>query len=545
MSIVHRIRALFSLPKVTDDIQDELSSHIEMRTEANIAAGMTPEEARRDALLRFGNPAVIKEQVVAEAAAMSILGITPHVKYAFRQLFRNRGFATTAILTLALGIGATTGIFSVLDAWILRPLPLKDPKQLVLLWRAAPSAPTEPAYFFSWRDYLYFRDRSRVFEELGASFARRYALTGRGEPQNLDGAVASQTLFSTLGVKPFRGRLFLPEDVNGPSVAVMSYALWTTQFHRSLDVLGETLTLNDKPFKVIGVLPASFSFRVLDQPNDAGVWTLIQTGDPDYAQNSAAAVAIVGRLKPGMTARQAGSEISFVQAENDQRYPDNPKSSTLVVGLQEDNTRTVRSSLVVLSGAVGLLLLIACINTASLIVGRNIRREREFAIRAALGSGIGRLLVQLLVENLVLYGVSGALGLLIAYSLIRGVTASNPFGILPSRPISLSLPAVSVAASLSLLSGVTFGLYPAFAAARVKVNQALQSSTHRTTAGATQLRSRSILVVTQIAVSVMLLLGASLLFTTFLRLNSQPLGFSVSVACWSGCERFQKLMQRV
>jgi hypothetical protein len=280
MSIFHRISNLFSRGKLEREIQDEFRSHIEMRTSQNIGAGMSPENARRDALLRFGNPTIMKERVVAQDAALTLETIGADVGYSVRQLLRNRGFAVIAILTLALGIGATTGIFSILNAWIIQPLPLKDPQQLVIFWRATAESPNEPAYYFSWRDYIYLTQRSRAFQSLGASFERSYALTGSGEPENLNGGIMSRTLFSTLGVSAFRGRLFLLDDDIGQPVAVISHALWTRRFHQSLDVLGETLTLNDKSFKIVGILPPGFSYRVLDQPHDIDVWTLIQAGDP-------------------------------------------------------------------------------------------------------------------------------------------------------------------------------------------------------------------------------------------------------------------------
>ena len=525
MSFFSRISNLFSRGKLEREIEDELRSHLDMRTAQNIADGMTPEQARRDALLRFGNPTSMQEQVVAQDAALTFESLWADVRYSLRQLLRNRGFAIIAILTLSLGIGATTGIFSILNAWIIQPLPLKDPQQLVIFWRAAAGSPNEPAYYFSWRDYVYFSERSRAFQSLGASFERSYVLTGSGEPENLSGGIMSRTLFSTLGVSAFRGRLFLPDDNTGQPAAVISHALWTRRFHQSLDVLGKTLTLNDKSFKVVGILPPGFSYRVLDQPYDIDVWTLIQSGDPQYKQDSVAAVAIIGRLNPGVTIAQAKSEISLLQTENDRHYPDIPKSTAYLSSLQQDNTREVRASLLVLGGAVGLLLLIACTNTASLIVGRNIQREKEFAIRAALGSSARRLLVQLLVENLVLYGISGALGLLIAFGSVRGFIAWNPFGALPAQPVTVSLPVLGGAGALTVLSGLLFGAYPAFRAAKLNVNQALRASSSGASAAAGKLRSRSIIVLTQIALSVVLLIGAALLLTTFLHLNSQPLGF--------------------
>lgn len=526
MPLFRRIANLFSRAEVDRRIEDELRAHIEMRIDDNVSAGMAPEDARRDALLRFGNPSMMKERVMAEDASLSVGRGFADIRYALRQLIRNRVFAVIALLTLALGIGATTGIFSILNAWIIQPLPLKDPHRLVIFWRAAVASPNEPAYYFSWRDYLYFRERNHTFQSLGASFERGYALTGGGQPESLHGGIASRNLFATLGVTAFRGRLFLEDDDTGSPVAVISYALWTNRFHQSPAVLGQTLTLNDKPFKIVGVLPSGFSYRVLDSPHDVDVWTLIQAGDPEYKPDSVAAVAIVGRLNPGVSLNQARSEITALQQENDRHYPDIPKSTALLDGLQQDNTRTVRSSLVVLAGAVGLLLLIACTNTASLIVGRNIQREKEFAIRAALGSSARRLLVQLLVENLVLYGISGALGLLIAFGSVRGFVSWNPFGALPAQSVTVSLPVLAVAALLTALSGVIFGAYPAFKAARLNVNHALRSSASGASAARDKIRTRSIIVLSQIALSVILLTGASLLLTTFLRLSTQPLGFN-------------------
>jgi predicted permease len=458
--------------------------------------------------------------------ALRIEELFADVRYALRQFLRNRGFSAIAMLTLALGIGATTGIFSILNAWIIQPLPLKDPQQLVIFWRAAPANPGEPAYYFNWRDYVFFRERSHSFQSIGASFERAYTLTGSGVPENLHGGILSGTLLSTLGVSAFRGRLFLPGDETGAPVAVISHALWTKRFHQSMAVLGKTLTLNDKPFTLIGILPPGFSYRVLDAPQDVDVWTLIQAGDPNYKQDSAAAVAIVGRLRAGITLNQALSEIAMLQRENDRHYPDVPASTAMLDGLQRDNTRTLRSSLMVLGGAVGLLLLIACTNTASLIVGRNIQREKEFAIRAALGSSARRLLVQLLVENLVLYLISGALGLLIAFGSVRGFIAWNPFGALPARPLTVSLPVLGMAAALTLLSGLIFGGYPAFRASRLKVQKGLRPGSSGASAARGELHSLGIIVLTQIALSVILLIGASLLLTTYLHLHTQALGFN-------------------
>ena len=455
---------------------------------------------------------------------MEMEGIIREGRYALRQLARNRGFSVASTFTLVLGIGASTALFSLLDSWILRPLPLKDPEQLVEFWRAAPATPKEPAYYFSWRDYLYFRARTQAFKSLGASFERSYALTGSGAPLNLTGGVANSDFFKTLEATAYRGRLFSAEDLNGPPVAVLSYALWTTQFHRS-QILGENVTLNEKSYKIIGVLPPEFSYRVLDQSRDAAVWTLIQPNDAEYKANSVAAVAIVGRLKSEALMNTAKLEISHLQSENDHQYSDLPQSTALLVGLHEDNTRTVKLSLFVLAGAVGLMLLIACTNTASLIVGRNLQREKEFAIRSALGCRLRHLLLQLSAESLILYGFSGLFGLLVAFGFVRGFVVWNPFGILPAESITVNVRVLLVSVLLTLLTAFVFGVYPATTAARVSINETLRSISLTVFISGGKIHARVLIVLTQIAFSVALLIGASLLLTTFFRLNAEPLGF--------------------
>jgi predicted permease len=528
MPLIRRVRNLFRRSRLAQEIDEELRAHIDMRTADNTAAGMPPDAARRDALLRFGNPALMKERVAREDALVKLADIKNDLRFALRQLERHRGFAITSILTLALGIGATAAIYSILNAWLFQPLPLKDPQRLAIFWRASVSNPGEPLYFFNWIDYLYFRDHSQAFQSLGASFHRNYALTGNGEPEAVVGQAASVSLFSTLGVSPFRGRLFASYDVTNAPVAVISHSFWTRKFHRSQSALGTTMVLNDKRYKIIGILPPGFSYRILDQPQDPQVWTLIQSDDPQYQPGSEAAVAIVGRLKPTVTIAQAQAEISLLQEQNDKRFH-GWKTASLLVGLQRDNTRTVRPSLLVLGGAVALLLLIACTNVASLILGRSLHRQREFAIRGALGSSARRLLVQVTTENLVLYAVSGLLGLLIAWLSIRGVTAWNPFGILPPRPMTLNWHVLALTAAVTLMFGLLFGAYPAFRVIRAESSQSLRLNM-TSFAGARQMQSRRIIVVMQIALSLVLLVGAYFLLSTFLTLSSESPGFRVAGA---------------
>ena len=266
------------------------------------------------------------------------------VRYGVRMLRNAPGFTAIAIITLALGIGANTAAFSIVNAWLLRPLPLKDPQHLVAIWRTRAEAPRQPAYFNLYHDYLVWAAQNRSFDSLGATFEQRYALIGAGEPQQLEGAIATWNLFSTVGAKPAMGRLFVADDVRGEPACIISHALWAKQFHSSRDVIGQSIALNGKLYRILGVLPANFSLRVLDRPFETEVWTLITADDPNYSAASPAAMAVVGRLKPGVTAAQAEADLAGIQRELDKRFTGPRNSGVLAVNLQQDNTRTIRSS---------------------------------------------------------------------------------------------------------------------------------------------------------------------------------------------------------
>jgi predicted permease len=338
-------------------------------------------------------------------------------RYALRMLLKSPVFSTISVFTLALGIGANTAMFSIVNAWLLRPLPLKDPQRLVSIWRTRRENPRQPAFFNLYHNYLIWEATNRSFESLAATFEQSYSLTGAGEPQALHGAVATWNLFQTVGAKPAMGRLFGADDVRGEPVCIVNQTLWKEQFHSSPDTVGRSIALNGKLYRVLGVLPADFSLRFLDRPFETAVWTLISSDDKNYNANSPAAVSVVGRLKPGVTVALSQAEMSSLQRELNRRFRDEPEGSdVLVVNLQDDNNRTVRSSLLLLFGAVLVLLVIACVNTGSLILGRNAQRSREFAVRVALGSRTGRLLQQLTVEILLLFVLGGVSGTLISFA---------------------------------------------------------------------------------------------------------------------------------
>jgi predicted permease len=422
-------------------------------------------------------------------------------------------------------VGANTAIFSIVNAWLFRPLPLKNPHELVSVWRTRAEAPHQPAYFNLYHDYLVWASRSKRFESLAATFEQRYALSGAGEPEQIHGAVASWNLFQTVGGSAVAGRLFVADDARGEPACVISHGLWERKFQSSQNILGRTIQLNRKLYRVLGVLPSGFSLRVLDRAFETEVWTVITPADKDYDASSPAPVAVVGRLDSDTTAAQANAELSAMQMQLNHDFLDEPKESgVLVVNLQQDNTRTVRSSLLLLFGAVGVLLIIACVNTGSLILGRNAHRMREFAVRVALGCSTRRLLQQLSAEVLTVFACGGMAGLAIAFGLLRGFTAWSPFGVLPPGGVLLDVTVLIGTAITVLVAALFFGSLPALHALRGHEG-ALRVSEGRARSRRDHVRGRSLFVAMEIALSVVLLVGAGLLLSTFVKIESEPVGF--------------------
>ena len=454
-----------------------------------------------------------------------LLIVLKDLQVGLRQLRRSPATSVTLLVTLMLGIAATTAMFSLVNAWLLRPLPLKAPQQLVSIWRTNPDAPREPAYFNLYHDYVFWAAENRSFQSLAATFEQTYALTGAGEPVELHGAVASWNLFSTLGTAAEAGRVFQPGDVNGGPACVISHALWMAHFGGARSLIGQGITLNGKIYRVLGVLPQGFSVRVLDRQFETAVWTLIGANDPSRNASSPAPVALIGRLKPGVTAAQAEADLSAMQNELNRRFKGYPPGvGVLVAGLQQDNTRTIRGSLWFLLAAVGVLLLIACVNAGSLIVGRNSHRAGEFAVRVALGCSRGRLLQQITVEVLTVFLLAGVAGLGLAAVLVKIFVAQNPFGVLPPGGAGVDGKVVAVTAAMVGTTSLLFGSLPAFRALCANDVDALRSRAG--TSGKQQLRSRMAFVGIEFALSVVLLVSAGLLISTFAKINSEVPGFS-------------------
>jgi predicted permease len=455
---------------------------------------------------------------------MVLQSVLQDARFSVRQLRHSPVTATTIVITLSLGIAACTAVFSLVNAWLLRPLPLQDPQQLVSIWRTAPSDPHQPAYFDFYRDYLIWAADNHTLRSLAATFPQEYTFTGAGEPRQIHGAVASWNLFATVGARADVGRLFGLEDVQGEPSCVISYAFWQNQVGGSHDIVGEVVKLNGTPFRVLGVLPKKFSLRVLDRPFEVDAWTLITVDDRNHASTSSAPVSVIGRLKSAVAVAQAEADLNAIQRELNRRFPDEPRDSgVMVAGLQSDNTRTIRSSLWVLWGAVSALLLIACVNAGSLLLGRNSQRAAEFAVRLALGCSARRLLEQLTTEILLLLLSAGALGLAIAVVLLHGFAFLNPMGVLPPGGISVDATVLGTAASVICATALLFGVVPAVRALRLIDGDALRA--RGAGAGPAHLKWRMLFVAAEIALSVVLLVSAGLLISSFARLAAEPLGF--------------------
>lgn len=452
--------------------------------------------------------------------------ILQDLRYGFRTLTNKPGFTIVSVFTLALGIGANTAIFTVVDAALLRGLPYQSPDRLYHLFERTPQAEF-PQREFSYPDYQDYQ-QNQVFTELAAYTGGGGIITGRGEPERVFAPSASANFFTMLGVEPLVGRTFQPgEDKPGAErTAVLTYGLWQRMFGGDPTVIGQALTINGNSYTVIGVLPASFQFAF----RPADLWLPYQPTEAQLTRRFMHGTNLIGRLASGASVAQAQSEISAIaariEAEHNQSHAG---TGVTLVPLQEQVVGQVRPILLVLLGAVGFVLPIACANLASLLLTRSIARQKEIAIRAALGAQSRRLVRQLLTESVMLAMAGGAAGLLIASIGVDALVAALPDAQLNSLPFLKSLridPGIlAFALGLSLLTGVVFGLAPALQSSRVDLLGALKEG-GRTGTGAARQRLRGALVVTEIALAVVLLVGAGLMMKSLLRLLQVDVGFN-------------------
>jgi putative ABC transport system permease protein len=439
-------------------------------------------------------------------------------------MLKSPGFTAVAILALALGIGANTAIFSVVNAILLRPLPFDDPDKLMLLSEWSQQVPNMSVSFANFND---FRDQNQVFDSMFAFRGQNFILTGEDKPERLLGRQVTAGIFATLRVQPILGRVFSPaEDKPGAERTVLlGEGFWNRRFARDPGVLGNTLVLNGEPHTVIGVMPAHF--RVFAQQTD--VFTALgrledQLGGPNNRGNHPG-IYIIARRKAGVSEERARAEMIGIATRLAQQYPNtNANQSATLRSLHESFVGNLRPALLVLLAAVAFVLLIACANVGNLLLARATARQKEIAVRTALGAGRRRLLRQLLTESLLLAVVGGALGLLLAYGGVKGLVALSPANTPRIQEVAIDATALAFTFVISMLTGLIFGLAPALQASKAEIGETLKEGT-RGSAGAGRQRVRSLLVVAETSLALVLLVGAGLMLRSFLQLLQADPGF--------------------
>jgi putative ABC transport system permease protein len=443
------------------------------------------------------------------------------LRYALRVLARNPGFTAIAVLTLALGIGANTAIFSVVNAVLLRPLEFRDPSRLVIVAEKS----SFPVISTSYQNWLDWRDQSHSFESLEGTRGTTLTLTGAGEPERLNARMATAGLFPLLGVNTIAGRIFTADEdrAGGTPVVLLSYGLWQRRFGGSQEIIGKPITLDSIPYTVIGVLPPNF--QVL-QPADVFLpftpWAKTLPDDRNWHPG----IIALARLKAGVSREQARTEMIAVTKRLEQQYPDyNTGTSADIVGLQEQMVQNVRPALILLLGAVSFVLLIACVNVANLLLARSASRGREVAIRTSMGASRPRIVRQLLTESILVSVAGGILGLLLASAALEPLLRISAGSVPQAFTVTLDRSVLIFTLALSVLTGLVFGLVPALRTAKLDLRETLNEGSRGSTAGPGQHRLRAVLVATEIALAMLLLVGAGLLLRSFSRLQDVPPGF--------------------
>jgi predicted permease len=521
-----RLQALFFRSRLSQRIDDEFQFHLEQQTAENIAAGMTAKEARHAAMRTFGNPSYLKEKTEEKWSWIWLENFFRDFRYAGRGLARTPGFASVAILVIALGIGASTAVFTVVRSVLLKPLPFKDPDRLVRLYEKSGDGK------FQYNDsaagvFTEWKKQSTSFSDLSILTERSHALSGGGGqfPERIDAAECSWDLFQTVGVEPALGRTF-SESEDQPSAngtVILSWGLWKRRFGGDPSILNQIIHLDTKPYTVVGVMPSWFAYPEASMQ----VWTPIHHEESaDGWQDLDNHMFLgVGRLKPGITEAGAIQELSVITRRLHEAHGDDPFVSIAANGrpLLEDIVGDMKTPLYVLLAATGCLLMIGCLNVAGLLVARSLTRRKELAVRAALGGSRWRLLSEHLSETLLLSLGGGALGFAFAFAAVRWFVANR---LDVSRVEGIHIDAVVAAfdASLVFFSAFFAGMISSVSISSKQVLSSLQESSRSHSAGRSQVKARKWLLTVEVALTVVLLIGAGLLLKSYERLRSSDLG---------------------
>jgi predicted permease len=531
---VRWIRRLFQKSRAEKELDRELRFHLERQIADYIAAGMTPEEARRRAQMEFGGMERVKEEVRDTRWETHLDNLSRDFRYALRNLRRDRRFALLAILALALGIGATTVIFSAIDSILLEPFVYKDPGRLAIFYIRDISKPAERgSAWFTVPEFMAFREQNHVFEDVAGGYYNWDVLyTDREGTQLFRGQRVTANSFELLGVKPFAGRAITSEDgqPGAPPVFVMSYRLWAQQFGKDPGLIGTSMTLNDQPMTLVGIMPPRFLW------GNSDIWIPVRWSHTDINIGGGGGFwplhfGDLARLKPGVSLQAAAADLDAIAQRLSQTYPKDfpPRFNVLALNYGDSVVGHFQAMLYILMAAVAMLLLIACSNVANLLLARATAREREIALRASMGASRGRLIQQLLVESFILAAAGCIAGCLFAYLGLRGIVAVIPPGTIPATAeVALKPVALWFALGVTILTTFLCGLAPAIHAVRGDLYPRLSSTGRGAGGGFRHGKLRAGLVIFEVALSILLLVGAGLMTRSLIALTHVNLGFNPS-----------------
>ena len=523
-SVLHWVRSLFLKKAVEDELSDEVRFHLERQIDENVASGMSRGEARRAALREFGGVEQVKEECRDARRVNFLENLVLDLRYGLRSLRKSPSFTVFAIAALALGIAASTAIFSIADTTLFRPLPYRDPDRLVVVWEDGstygfPRNTPAPGNFSDWKS------RNQVFEDMAAvSFGGSFTLIGEGNPEEIRGRGATANLFSVLGVSPALGRDFRPDDdvPGAPHVAILSHGVWVRRFGADPQIAGKEITLNQEKFAVIGVMPRGAQFL----SRETELWVPAQFSKEQLANHGSHFLQVVARLKAGVALQAANANLATIAAQIEKEHPDsNAKVKAFAVPLREELAGDIRPAILMLLGAVGFVLLIACANVANLLLARASGRQRELAMRLTLGATRGRVIQQMLTESVLLAALAGAAGLFLSIWGTRFLATLIPEGIVPQAGSGVDGRVLFFAIGVSLATGILFGIIPATRISLLDLGASLKQGGRQSGVGSGGKRTRDALVVCEVALAIVLLTGAALMIRSLGNLYHLDPGF--------------------
>ena len=511
--------------RMLEELDADIREYIERQTQDNIERGMSPEEARYAAMRKFGNVTRVKEETRMVWSFVWLEQLFEDIRFGLRLLRKNPGFTTVAMLTLALGIGANTAVFSVVYAVLLRPLPYKDPSSLVVLNETTPMVGTVSV---SYPNFLDWRSQSRTFSEMAAIRGVGFNLAGVTQPENISGDAVSPNFLSMMGVRPFLGRDFdsSEEKAGTPPVILLSYSLWQSHFGGDPNIVGRTIKLDDRSFTIVGVLPSNY--RSLDKTDvmlPIGVWVTDNSEDAKE-RGARGDLGVIGRLATGVSLQKARAEMEGIAARLATEYPaSNDRFGVALQPIRDAFVSDIRPAILVLFGAVMFVLLIACANVANLFLVRGAGRTKEVALRMALGASSGRIICQMLTESFVLSLLGGVLGVGLAIAGNRALAQLISADMLSGATVELNGAVLLFVAGVVVLAAFVFGLTPAMHSTKPDVQSELKEGGRTTSGGAAQNRLRGALATAEISLALILLVGAGLMMKSLSRLLQVDPGF--------------------